>query len=67
VWTWKERVVIAEVKFAAKGKVERLLESALSQIRENRYHERYAGEKRRIALLAIGFADRNIACRMVEL
>jgi hypothetical protein len=67
VWTWEERVVIAEVKFAAKGKAETLVESALSQIREKRYHERYASENRRIALLGIGFAGKNIACRMTEL
>jgi Holliday junction resolvase-like predicted endonuclease len=67
VWTWKERVVIAEVKYAAKGKVEPLLEAAMTQIREQRYFERYAGEQHRIALLALGFTKKDIACRMAEL
>jgi hypothetical protein len=67
VWTWEERVVIAEVKFCEDGEVEPLLETAMTQIREQRYYERYAGEKRRIALLAVGFAGKDIACRMTEL
>jgi len=71
VWTWEERVVIAEVKYAIEGKVEPLLEAAMAQILDRRYYERYyehyAGKQRRIALLAIGFAGKNIACRMTEL
>jgi hypothetical protein len=82
VWTWEERVVIAEVKFSAEhpvklpaehpaspseGKAETLLEAALNQIQENRYYEKYAGGNRRIALLGIGFAGKDIVCRMKEL
>jgi hypothetical protein len=67
VWTWEDRVVIAEVKFSADGSLETMLETALAQIRENRYYERYAGTQRRIALLAVGFAGKDIACRMTEL
>ncbi|MDR1919047.1 MAG: PD-(D/E)XK nuclease domain-containing protein, partial [Tannerellaceae bacterium] len=67
VWLWKERVVIAEIKYAAEGSVEPLLEDAFAQIRERRYPERYAGSPRRIALLAIAFAGKEIACRMEEL
>ncbi|MDR1918257.1 MAG: PD-(D/E)XK nuclease domain-containing protein, partial [Tannerellaceae bacterium] len=64
VWVWKERVVIAEIKYAAEGAVEPLLEDAFAQIRERRYPERYAGSHRRIALLAVAFAGKEIACRM---
>jgi hypothetical protein len=67
VWTWKDRVVIAEVKYAPKGKVEPLLKAAMAQIRERRYYERYNGANHRIALLAIGFAGKDLACRMTEL
>jgi hypothetical protein len=67
VWTWEDRVVIAELKFSADGTLEPLLENALTQIREQRYHERYAGSHRRIALLAIAFAGKEIACRLTEL
>jgi hypothetical protein len=67
VWTWEERVVIAEVKFSVDGETGPLLDAAMAQIRESRYYERYAGAKRRVALLAVGFAGNNSACRMAEL
>jgi hypothetical protein len=67
VWTWEDRVVIAELKYAAEGALEPLLEDALSQIRERRYHERYAGGGRRIAMLALAFAGKERACRAAEL
>jgi hypothetical protein len=67
VWTWEDRVVIAEVKYAVKGRVGPLLKKAMAQIRKQCYYERYNGVKRRIALLAIGFAGKDISCRMTEL
>jgi hypothetical protein len=67
VWTWGDRVVIAEIKFAEQGATGPLLEEAFAQIHERRYHERYAGSNRRIALLAIAFAGKEIACDMKEL
>ncbi len=67
VWTWEERVVVAEVKYADDGPTEPLLQEALSQIHDRRYFERYAGSNKRIALLAIAFAGRDIACHMEEL
>jgi hypothetical protein len=75
VWTWDERVVIAEIKYADNESkdtqqcvsTDTLLEEALSQIRDRRYYERYTGNHRRIALLAIAFAGKEIACRMEEL
>jgi hypothetical protein len=66
VWTWNERVVIAEIKYAEDGPVEPLLEEALAQIAERRYYERYAGENRRIAFLAVAFAGKDIACQLKE-
>jgi hypothetical protein len=67
VWTWEERVVIAELKFSVDGETAPLLDAAMAQITEVRYYERYAGEKRRVALLAAAFAGKDIACRMTEL
>ncbi|GAP71810.1 hypothetical protein SAMD00024442_19_10 [Candidatus Symbiothrix dinenymphae] len=77
VWTWQERVVIAEVKYAASDDTKdvadntattaKLLDTALAQIREVRYYERYAGENKRIALLGVAFVGKEIACRMEEL
>jgi len=67
VWTWEERVVIAEVKHSEKGSLESLLKEAFEQIHDRRYYEGYAGNNRRIALLAIAIAGRDIECRMEEL
>ncbi|MDR2086509.1 MAG: ATP-binding protein, partial [Dysgonamonadaceae bacterium] len=61
VWTWGERIVIAEVKYSGRGTTERLLAEGLTQIKEKKYHERYAGDKHRIALLAVAFAGKKIA------
>ncbi|MDR1556010.1 MAG: PD-(D/E)XK nuclease domain-containing protein, partial [Tannerellaceae bacterium] len=65
VWTWEERVVIAEIKYAAEGATGLLLEEAFTQMRERRYAERYAGSSSRVSLLAIAFAGKEIACRMI--
>jgi len=67
VWTWQDRVVIVEVKHAEKGALETLLQEAFDQIHDRRYYEGYAGDNRRIALLAIAVAGREIECRMEEL
>ncbi|GAP72850.1 hypothetical protein SAMD00024442_47_2 [Candidatus Symbiothrix dinenymphae] len=67
VWTWQERIVIAEIKYAAEGATDKLIDEALAQIRKVRYYERYAGENKRIALLAVAFAGKEIACKMEEL
>jgi hypothetical protein len=67
VWTWNERVVITEIKYAQEGDTEPLLKAAFTQIRERRYPERYAGSHRRISLLAIAFAGKEIACQMIDL
>jgi hypothetical protein len=61
VWTWNERVVITEIKYAEEGDTEPLLKEALTQIHKRRYYERYAGSNKRIALLAIAFAGKEIA------
>jgi hypothetical protein len=66
VWTWDDRVVIAEIKYADEGATEPLLEEAMAQIKNRRYYERYTGNNKRIALLAIAFAGKEIACKMEE-
>jgi hypothetical protein len=67
VWTWKERVVITEVKYAREGNPDALLAEAFAQIREKKYSERYHGQNKRIALLAVAFAGREVTCEMMEL
>ncbi|MDR3366778.1 MAG: ATP-binding protein [Prevotellaceae bacterium] len=67
VWTWGDRVVIAEVKYSIQKKAEPLVEKAFAQLLDRRYHERYAGEGKRILLLAVAFAGKEVACSMKEL
>ena len=67
VWTWKDRVVVAEVKHAEKGALESLLKEAFDQIHNRRYYEGYADDNRRIALLVIAVEEREIECRIEEL
>jgi hypothetical protein len=67
VWTWKDKVFVAEIKFAAKGKAATLLKAAFAQIKKNRYYERYQDGKKHISLLAVAFAGKEIVCKMEEL
>jgi nicotinamide riboside kinase len=67
VWTWKERAVIVEVKYASKGALKTLLDTAMEQIKKKGYCERYAATHQRVAQLAVAFSGKRIACRMKEL
>ncbi|MDR1593457.1 MAG: PD-(D/E)XK nuclease domain-containing protein, partial [Prevotellaceae bacterium] len=67
VWTWDERIVVAEVKFSRRGTTERLLTEGFKQIKEKKYYERYNDGKHRVALLAVAFAGKKIACKIEEL
>ncbi|MDR0546279.1 MAG: ATP-binding protein [Dysgonamonadaceae bacterium] len=67
VWTWNERVVIAECKYSSTESAEKLIEEAFAQIHEKKYYEHYAGENRRIALLAVVFTGKEVESRMVEM
>jgi hypothetical protein len=67
VWTWEDRIVITEIKYAPCGETEPLLKDALDQIRDRRYYERYTGTNRKIIFLAIAFAGREIACKTTDI
>jgi hypothetical protein len=67
VWTWKERAVNAEVKYASKGALKTLLDTAMEQIKERGYCERYAATHQRLARLAVVFSGKRIGCRMEEI
>jgi hypothetical protein len=67
VWTWKERAVIAEVKYASKGALKMLLDRAMEQIKEKGYCDRYAATHERVAQLAVAFSGKRIGCCMKEL
>ena len=66
VWKWKDRIVIAEIKHDEKSAPEALVQEAFDQIHKRRYYDGFAGSNRRIALMAIAIAGRDIECRMEE-
>jgi hypothetical protein len=67
VWTWKERAVIIEVKYANRGALETLLDTAMVQIRDKGYCVRYANTHQRSVQAAVAFSGKRIACRIKEL
>jgi hypothetical protein len=66
VWTWKERAVIAEVKYGSRGALKMLLDTAMAQITEKGYCERYAATHQRVAQLAVVFSGKRIGTEMKE-
>jgi hypothetical protein len=67
VWIWKDRVIIAEIKFSLNGRISSLIKAAFVQMRKNGYYERYRSSAKRIALLAVAFTGRDMSCRIEEL
>jgi hypothetical protein len=67
IWKFEDRVVIAEVKHDENKTSEALLQEAFKQIHDQRYYEGFTGDNRRIALLAIAVAGREVTCKMEEL
>jgi hypothetical protein len=61
VWEQPDIVVIAEIKYHAKKKIDALLNEAMTQIHEKRYYNRYIGK---VLLLGIAFSGKNVGCRM---
>jgi hypothetical protein len=67
VWTYQDRLIIAEIKFSLDGRVSSLIKSAFTQMLKNKYYERYGSSAKRTALLAIAFTGRDISCSIKEL
>jgi hypothetical protein len=67
VWAWKDRVIIAEIKFSLDGRTSSLIKAVFAQIRRNGYYERYRSDAKRTALLAVAFTGRDISCSLEEL
>ena len=58
--------IVAEVKCRSKkGRIATLLTNAMKQIEEKRYYERFMNDKK-VSLLSIVFAEKEIGCRIVE-
>jgi hypothetical protein len=54
--------VIAEIKYSAKRGAERLLNEAIKQIRDRQYYEKYSDRK--VVLMAVAFAGKEVKCRI---
>jgi hypothetical protein len=66
VWKTPEHIVIADVKFQAKkGKIAKLLDKALQQIKEKQYVDKY-NDGQKVILLAVAFAGQEIGCRIED-
>jgi hypothetical protein len=61
VWEQPGVTVVAEIKYHAKKKINKLLNEAMKQIRDRRYYNRYLGK---VILLGIAFSGKNTGCRM---
>jgi hypothetical protein len=58
-----DQVIVAEIKFQPKqGKIPKLLDEAINQIKEKRYYERFTDQK--ISFLGVAFAGKEIGCRI---
>jgi Holliday junction resolvase-like predicted endonuclease len=68
VWQWEDRIVVCEAKYSAKRvKINDLLNQAMKQIQDKKYYEKYLSGNNRVALLAVAFTGKNVACRMEEI
>jgi hypothetical protein len=63
VWRQPGLTVVAEIKYSAEKKIENLLNSAMRQIRRQKYYEAYLNDTK-VMLMAIAFAGKEIKCRM---
>jgi len=65
VLEFPDKVYIMEFKYGKGGsKMKSLLNKAIKQIKEKKYYERYAGEKRKVIFLAVGFIEKEISYRL---
>ncbi|MDR1269621.1 MAG: PD-(D/E)XK nuclease domain-containing protein, partial [Planctomycetaceae bacterium] len=64
VWKLSEMIVVAEVKYSADKPLDKLLDEATKQIHERKYYEAYLTETKKIILLSVAFAGKEISCQM---
>jgi Holliday junction resolvase-like predicted endonuclease len=64
VWKLSEMIVVAEVKYSADKSLDKLLDEATQQIHDRKYYEAYLTETKKIILLSVAFAGKEIGCRM---
>jgi hypothetical protein len=57
--------VVAEIKYSAKKGAEKLLNEALTQIRDRKYYEKYLDRK--VILMAVAFTGKEVRCKLEKL
>ncbi len=64
VWQLPDVTVVTEIKHHGKSSLDRLLDEAMSQIRDRKYYEAYLTGDKKMILMAIAFSGREIGCRI---
>jgi hypothetical protein len=68
VWHCPQHTIIVEVKrYTNKKGINKLLDGAIQQIRDNRYYERFMGTDKQISLMGIAFAGNDVGCKIEKL
>jgi hypothetical protein len=65
VWQQPNLTVVAEIKYSAEKDTDTLLNEAMTQINDRRYYEKYLDKK--VLLMAVAFAEKDLQCRMQPL
>jgi hypothetical protein len=64
VWHQPGLTVVAEIKYHAEKDIDSLLRDAMTQICDRKYYEAYLDRK--VMLMAIAFAGKEIKCELKE-
>jgi hypothetical protein len=57
-------IVVAELKYHTTTKIDTLLRSAMKQIHDRRYYEKYLSQGKKIILLGLAFSGKEVGCKM---
>jgi hypothetical protein len=60
-------IVVTELKYHARKKMETLLNEAMRQIRDRQYYEKYLDRGKPVLLMGLAFSGKKVGCRMEEL
>jgi hypothetical protein len=60
VWRQPGLTVVAEIKYHSKTDIDKLLEEAMTQIRDRKYYEAYLDKK--VMLMAVAFTGKEVKC-----
>jgi hypothetical protein len=65
VWQQADLTVVGEVKYSAKGDIDKLLKEAIDQICDRKYYEAFLDRK--VVLLAVAFRGKEVKCELKNL